>query len=84
MNPKVAKFKEEKERNEARIERLKARNRYIDQRVEELDNTDIIGLVRARNLSPDQLAELLEMLDGPSAAREPETTTPRRTTAYEN
>ena len=59
MNPKVEKLREEREKNREKIEKLTARNRVIDETVRNLENTDIIGLVREQGLSPDMLAELL-------------------------
>lgn len=43
MNPKVEKLRE---KNREKIEKLTARNRVIDETVWNLENTDIIGLVR--------------------------------------
>ena len=59
MNPKVVKLKEEREKNCKKIEKLLARNKTIDTTITELENTDILGMVRAYELSPDQLMELL-------------------------
>lgn len=59
MNPKVEKLRE---KNREKIEKLTARNRVIDETVRNLENTDIIGLVREQGLSPDMLAELLASL----------------------
>ena len=59
MNPKVEKLREEREKNREKIEKLTARNRVIYETVRNLENTDIIGLVREQGLSPDMLAELL-------------------------
>lgn len=62
MNPKVEKLREEREKNREKIEKLTARNRVIDETVRNLENTDIIGLVREQGLTPDMLAELLASL----------------------
>ena len=62
MNPKVEKLREEREKNREKIEKLTARNRVIDETVRNLENTDIIGLVREQGLSPDMLEELLASL----------------------
>ena len=51
MNPKVEKLREEREKNREKIEKLTARNRVIDETVRNLENTDIIGLVREQGLS---------------------------------
>lgn len=59
MNPKIAKLKEEREKNSKKISSLQARNKKIDAAITELENTDIIGMVREQGLSPDMLMELL-------------------------
>ena len=72
MNPKVEKLREEREKNREKIEKLTARNRVIDETVRNLENTDIIGLVREQGLSPDMLAELLaSMKASPLSANTP-------------
>ena len=59
MNPKIGKLKTEKEKNLRKIAELTARNEAIDAQVMELENTDIIGLVRENNITPEMLAELI-------------------------
>ena len=59
MNPKVVKLKEELEKNSEKIVKLQARNKTIKTTIIEIENTDIIGMVRDYGLSPDQLMELL-------------------------
>lgn len=60
MNPKVKKLRAEREKNCEKIAKLKARNEEIDQEVTNLENTDIIGLVRGVGMTPDQLAALIQ------------------------
>ena len=62
MNPKVAKLKEEREKNREKIAALQARNKKIEVSITEIENTDIIGMVRDFDLSPDQLMELLRAM----------------------
>ena len=62
MNPKVVKLKEEREKNNKKIASLQARNKKIDVSITEIENTDIIGMVRDFELSPDQLMELLQAM----------------------
>ena len=62
MNPKVAKLKEEREKNCEKIAALQARNKKIDVSITEIENTDIIGMVREQGLSPDTLMELLKSM----------------------
>ena len=62
MNPKINKLKAEKEKNLRKIAEMTARNDEIDVQVMELENTDIIGIVRESGISPEQLAELIQSL----------------------
>ena len=59
MNPKIKKLKAEKEKNLRRIADMTARNTEIDAQVTELENLDIIGMVRDNEITPEMLAELL-------------------------
>lgn len=59
MNPKIGKLKAEKEKNLRKIAEMTARNEAIDAQVTELENTDIIGMVRENNITPEMLAELI-------------------------
>ena len=62
MNPKVTKLKEELAKNKKRITSLQARNKKIEEDIVSLENTDIIGMVREHELTPDQLYELIRNL----------------------
>ena len=62
MNPKINKLKAEKEKNLRKIAEMTARNEEIDAQVMELENTDIIGIVRENGVTPEQLAELIRSL----------------------
>lgn len=62
MNPKIAKLREERERNTARIIALTERNKVIDGLVTELENTEIIGITREYEVTPEKLLELLAAL----------------------
>ncbi|MBQ9718450.1 MAG: DUF4315 family protein [Clostridia bacterium] len=59
MNPKIKKLKAEKEKNLRRIADMTARNTEIDAQVTELENLDIIGMVRDNEITPEMLAESL-------------------------
>jgi len=59
MNPKIKKLKAEKEKNLRRIADMTARNTEIDAKVTELENLDIIGMVRDNEITPEMLAEIL-------------------------
>ena len=60
MDPKITKLLAEKEKNSEKIAKLSARNEEIDSQVTELENLDIVGMVRRVGMTPDQLAALME------------------------
>ena len=57
-NPR-AKYREEMEKNLGKIAELQARNRTLQKKIRESENTDILGLIRAVNMTPEELAERL-------------------------
>ena len=59
MNPKINKLKAEKAKNLRRIAEMTARNEEIDAQVTELENLDIIGIVRENAIPPELLAEII-------------------------
>ena len=65
MSRKLEKYRAEREKNNARIAELKEENRELDRLITELENTEIIGLVRAENMRPEELAEFLTRLRKP-------------------
>ena len=67
MNPKIKKLRAERAKNDDKIAKLTVRNEEIDQEVMNLENLDIIGLVRSVGLTPDQLAALIQA-NTPAAA----------------
>ncbi len=64
-NPRP-KLREEMEKNQAKIAELQARNRELQKKIRESENTDILGLIRAVNMTPEELAEFLKQVK-PSA-----------------
>ena len=72
MNPKVAKLKEERDKNARKIITLQERNQKIDALVTKLENTEIIGIVREHSISPDMLVDLIRtMKEDPASALRP-------------
>lgn len=69
MNPKITKLREEHEKNRTKISELQARNRELERQLRELENTEIIGLVRAQGFSLEDFAALLRGTKAPPAAR---------------
>lgn len=59
MNPKIKKLRAEKAKNLRRIADMTARNTEIDAQVTELENLDIIGMVRDNEITPEMLAEII-------------------------
>lgn len=59
MNPKIAKYKAERQKNAEKINALQARNKKLDELITKLENTDIIGMVRESGITLDALCELL-------------------------
>ena len=60
MNPKIKKIDAEYEKNAAKITELQERQKELEKQRLELENLDIIGLVRSMGLTPDQLAALIQ------------------------
>ncbi len=69
MNKKIQKLRAERAKNDEKVAELLARNKEIDDEITELENTDIIGIVRESGLTPDELAELIQrMKSNPASA----------------
>ena len=68
MNPKIKKINTEYQKNAAKIAELEARQAELTKQRTELENLDIIGLVRGVGLDPDVLREVFKsyppMFDG--------------------
>ena len=62
MNPKITKLKAERAKNDEKIAALRSRNRELDESIVELENTDIIGLARATDMSMEKLTQFLTQL----------------------
>ncbi len=59
MNPKIEKLKAERAKNAEKIGTLQERNRKLSDQIVKLENTDIVGMVREHDMTPEQLFELL-------------------------
>ena len=60
MDARIPKLRAEAARLKARIENLTARYDATIDKVTELENLEIVGLVRAENMSIEQLAALIK------------------------
>ena len=63
MDARIPKLRTEAARLKARIENLTARYDATIDKVTELENLEIVGLVRAENMSIEQLAALIRRGD---------------------
>lgn len=60
MNTKLNKLRIKRNKNNEKIQSLSKENEKLDKQIVELENTDIIGLVRSMNLTPEQLLQILK------------------------
>lgn len=82
MNPKLKKINAEYEKNAAKISELQTRQKELTKERTELENLDIIGIVRSLGVTPDELAALIQASKGRQAA--PALITEKEDTDYEN
>ena len=59
MNPKLQKLRAELEKNTEKISKLQSRNAELKKQIQELENIDIIYMVRECGLTPEALSGLL-------------------------
>ena len=64
MNPKIQKFRDERSKNKQKIASLKERNHDLDGIIMKLENTEIIGMVRERKITPEELHAMLAHMAG--------------------
>ena len=62
MNSKIRKYRQEREKNAARISRLTARNEKLDELIMQEENNEIIAAVRARTMNAEQLTAFVREL----------------------
>ena len=60
MDARIPKLRAEAARLKTRIENLTARYTALTVKITELENLEIVGLVRAENMSIEQLAALIK------------------------
>lgn len=68
MNPKINKLHTELEKNNGKIAALQAKNKELEKQIRELENLDIIGMVREQGLTMEQFAELFQKMKGTASA----------------
>lgn len=59
MNPKIEKLRTERAKVLEKLNRLQSRRETLDEKITELENLEIIGVVREVGMSPEQLAAFL-------------------------
>ena len=69
MNPKLQKLRAELEKNTEKIEKLQSRNTELKKQIQELENIDIIYMVRECGLAGGALSGVLAKVQAaPNAA----------------
>ena len=68
MNPKINKLRAEMEKNSGKIAALQAKNKELEKQIRELENLDIIGMVREQGMTMDEFAELFQKMKGAAVA----------------
>lgn len=64
MNPKINKLRAELEKNNEKMEKLQARNAELQQQLQEAENMEILGMVRACGMTVDEIVKLLKTAGG--------------------
>lgn len=62
MNPKIQKLRTELAKNQEKIDKLETRNGELRQQIRELEDLDIVGMVRAQGLSMEEFAKMLRYM----------------------
>ncbi len=64
MNPKINKLRAELEKNNEKMEKLQVRNAELQQQLQEAENMEILGMVRACGMSVEEIVQLLKAAGG--------------------
>lgn len=64
MNPKINKLRAELEKNNEKMEKLQARNAELQQQLQEAENMEILGMVRACGMTVEEIMKLLKAANG--------------------
>lgn len=67
MNPRITKLRTELEKNRSKITDLQIRNRDLEKQIRELEDTDIIGMVRENGMTMEEFAELFQRMQSAPA-----------------
>ena len=64
MNPKINKLRAELEKNNEKMEKLQVRNAELQQQLQEAENLEILGMVRACGMTVEEIVKLLKTAGG--------------------
>lgn len=70
MNPKIQKLKAERAKQVEKDKKIQERIAVIDKEIEQLENVEIVGIVRAYKIDLAELPELLKRIKERSTASE--------------
>mgnify|MGYP003296751710 CR=1 FL=1 len=62
MNPKINKLRTELEKNNGKIAALQAKNKELEKQIRELENLDIVGMVREQGMTIVMVSSELQEL----------------------
>lgn len=60
MNPKINKLRAELDKNNEKMEKLRARNEALQQQLQEAENMEILGMVRTCGMTVEEIMNLLK------------------------
>ena len=64
MNPKINKLRAELEKNNEKMEKLQVRNAELQQQLQEAENMEILGMIRACGMTVEEIVQLLKAAGG--------------------
>lgn len=72
MNPKIKKLRAELDKNRQKIATLQERSQELEKQIRDLENIDIVGLVRAKGYTLEQFSDLIKTLQANPISKEQE------------
>ena len=67
MNQKLQKLRQDREKLQGKLQTIQGRLRQMDEEIVKLEDVEIVGIVRELKLTPEDLAQVLENLNGGNA-----------------
>ena len=62
MNPKINKLRAELEKNNGKIAALQAKNKDLEKQIRELENLEIVGMVREQSMTMEEFAAMFQKM----------------------